>query len=146
MPGTSGTTTCENPMCSCDPCICDSCQCGAARLGELERRVMDILWEEPDRAMTGRDVARQLPENAYTTVATVLDRLVHKGLVRREMDGRHIRFTAIGSPGAHTAVLMHEALAAGGDRNSALVRFAQNLSPAEVAVLRRSLRDGNHKP
>jgi predicted transcriptional regulator len=133
-------------MCSCDPCICETCQCGAARLGELERRVMDILWVEPDRAMTGRDVARQLPENAYTTVATVLDRLVHKGLVRREMDGRHIRFTAIGSPGAHTAVLMHEALAAGGDRSSALVRFAQNLSPAEVAVLRNSLRGANRKP
>jgi predicted transcriptional regulator len=142
----SAKTTCDNPMCSCDPCICESCQCGAARLGELERRVMDILWVDPDRAMTGRDVARQLPENAYTTVATVLDRLVHKGLVRREMDGRHIRFTAIGSQGAHTAVLMHEALAAGGDRNSALVRFAQNLSPAEVAVLRRSLRDGDRKP
>jgi predicted transcriptional regulator len=107
---------------------------------------MDILWKEPDRALTGRDVAGQLPENAYTTVATVLDRLVHKDLVRREMDGRHIRFTAIGSPGAHTAVLMHEALAAGGDRNSALVRFAQNLSPEEVAVLRRSLRDGARKP
>lgn len=139
----TSTTTCDNPMCSCDPCICDNCHCGAAKLGELERRVMDILWEEPDRALTGRDVARQLPANAYTTVATVLDRLVHKGLVRREMDGRYIQFTAIGSPGAHTAVLMHEALAAGGDRNSALVRFAQNLSPEEVAVLRRSLRDGD---
>lgn len=137
---TAAATTCDNPMCSCDPCVCDTCHCGAARLGELERRVMDILWEEPDRALTGRDVAQHLPENAYTTVATVLDRLVHKGLVHREMDGRHIRFTAIGSPGAHTAVLMHEALAAGGEnRNSALVRFAQNLSPEEVAVLRRSL-------
>jgi len=146
VPGTSVKTTCDNPLCSCDPCICDNCHCGAARLGELERRVMDILWEEPDRARTGRDVARRLPENAYTTVATVLDRLVHKGLVRREMEGRHIRFTPIGSPGAHTAVLMHEALAAGSDRSTALVRFAQNLSPAEVAVLRRSLRAGDHKP
>ena len=147
MSKSSASTTCENPMCSCDPCVCDTCHCGAASLGELERRVIGILWEEPDRAMTGRDVAQRLPENAYTTVATVLDRLVHKGLVRREMEGRHIRFTAIGSPGAHTAVLMHEALAAGGDdRNAALVRFAQNLTPEEVAVLRRSLRDAVRKP
>lgn len=147
MSKSSASTTCENPMCSCDPCVCDTCHCGAASLGELERRVIGILWEEPDRAMTGRDVAQRLAENAYTTVATVLDRLVHKGLVRREMEGRHIRFTAIGSPGAHTAVLMHEALAAGGDdRNAALVRFAQNLTPEEVAVLRRSLRDAVRKP
>jgi predicted transcriptional regulator len=137
---TKTSTSCANPMCSCDPCTCDDCHCGASRLGELERRVMDILWEEPASAVTGRDVAHLLPEHAYTTVATVLHRLVHKGLVRREMVGRAIRFTAIGTPGAHTAVLMHEALAAGGDRNAALFHFAKNLSPTEVAVLRRSLR------
>jgi predicted transcriptional regulator len=135
------STKCDNPMCSCDPCTCGTCRCGVARLGELERRVMDILWEEPGREMAGRDVASLLPENAYTTVATVLDRLVHKGLVHRKMEGRFIRFTAIGSPGAHTAILMHEALAIGGeDRESALVRFAETLSPSEAAVLARTLR------
>ena len=36
--------------------------------------------------MAGREVAGLLPENAYTTVATVLDRLVHKGLVQRKME------------------------------------------------------------
>jgi predicted transcriptional regulator len=135
------STKCDNPMCSCDPCTCGTCRCGVARLGELERRVMDILWEEPGREMAGRDVASLLPENAYTTVATVLDRLVHKGLVHRKMEGRFIRFTAIGTPGAHTAILMHEALAIGGeDRESALVRFAETLSPSEAAVLARTLR------
>jgi predicted transcriptional regulator len=141
------STKCDNPMCSCDPCTCDSCRCGAARLGELERRVMDILWEEPGREMAGRDVAALLPEHAYTTVATVLDRLVHKGVVRRKMEGRFIRFTAIGSPGAHTAILMHEALAIGGDdRESALVRFAETLSPSEAAVLARTLRGVEQAP
>src|ERR1700722_3924961 len=133
------TTTCENPMCSCDPCSCSTCSCGAAKLGELERRVMDILWDQHDGELTGRDVADVFPEHAYTTVATVLDRLVHKGLVRRRMDGRLIRFAAVGSPGAHTAVLMHEALAAGHDPDSALMRFAETLSPEEIAILRRSL-------
>jgi predicted transcriptional regulator len=102
---------------------------------------MDILWEKQGREMTGRDVATLFPENAYTTVATVLDRLVHKGLVRRKMEGRFIRFTAIGTPGAHTATLMHEALVIGGeDRASALSRFAETLSPSEAAVLAASLR------
>jgi predicted transcriptional regulator len=129
-------------MCSCDPCTCDDCHCGAARVGELERRVMDILWEQQGREMTGRDVATLLPEYAYTTVATVLDRLVHKGLVRRKMEGRFIRFTAIGTPGAHTATLMHEALATGGeDRAAALSRFVETLSPSEATVLAHSLRN-----
>jgi predicted transcriptional regulator len=132
-------TTCDNPKCSCDPCSCSACSCSPAKLGELERRVMDILWQQSDSELTGRHVADLLPENAYTTVATVLDRLVRKGLVRRRMDGRLIRFAAVGTPGAHTAVLMHEALAAGHDPDSALLRFAETLSPEEVAILRRSL-------
>ena len=133
------TTTCDNPMCACDPCTCDHCHCGAARLGELERRVMDALWAKPDRELTGRDVAEALTGYAYTTVATVLDRLVHKGLVHRRMDGRTIRFAAIGTRGAHTAVLMHDALAADGDTDAALVRFVETLSQPETKVLRKAL-------
>jgi predicted transcriptional regulator len=116
-----------------------------ARLGDLERRVMEILWEEPDSELSVRDVAGVLSDYAYTTVATVLDRLVHKGLVRRRMDGRMIRFTSIGTPGAHTAVLMHEALAVDRDADAALVQFAETLSPSEAAVLRRALNGLDRK-
>ena len=131
---TNGSMTkCDNPLCSCDPCTCATCACGVARLGELERRVMDILWEQPTREFTGRDVADMLPESAYTTVATVLDRLVHKGLVRRRMDRGSIQFATKGTRAAYTAVLMRDALAADREPESALVRFAENLSPAEVA-------------
>lgn len=135
----SATTTCDNPMCSCDPCSCDTCTCGVARLGDLERRVMEILWEEPDSESSGRDVADALPDYAYTTVATVLDRLVNKGVVRRRMEGRTIRFAPVGTRGTHTAVLMHEALAVDSDATAALVIFAETLTPTEAAVLRRTL-------
>lgn len=101
---------------------------------------MEILWERSDGEVTVRDVADVLSDYAYTTVATVLDRLVHKGMVRRRKDGRTIRFTSIGTPGAHTALLMHEALAVDRDADAALVRFAETLSPSEAAVLRRALR------
>jgi hypothetical protein len=67
----STTSACANPMCSCDPCGCDDCKCGVARLGELERRVMEILWASDDREVSVRDVAGELPDYAYTTVATV---------------------------------------------------------------------------
>jgi predicted transcriptional regulator len=107
---------------------------------------MNILWGLGDGEVTGRQIADELPNNAYTTVATVLDRLVHKGLVRRRMDGRSIRFAAVGSRGAHTAVLMHEALSEGQDPAAALIRFAEILTPDEVAVLRRSLDDLARSP
>jgi len=117
-----------------------------ARLGELERRVMDLLWEEPGHELTGRDVADALPGYAYTTVATVLDRLVHKGFVSRRMEGRSIRFSTTGTRAAHTADLMHETLAVARDPEPALVRFAETLSRSEAEVLRRALDQLEHKP
>ncbi len=135
----STTSACANPMCSCDPCGCDDCTCGVARLGELERRVMEILWESADREVSVRDVAGELPEYAYTTVATVLDRLVHKGMLTRRMDGRAIRFAVIGSKGAHTAVLMRKALGEDSDPDAALSCFVEGLSDSETSALRQAL-------
>ena len=100
---------------------------------------MEILWSASGNEMTGREVADQLPENAYTTVATVLDRLVRKDLVHRRMDGRKIRFTPVGSPGAHAAVLMRQAMAVGSDPGAALASFARSLTPEELATLRDAL-------
>ena len=51
------------------------------RLGELERKVMDVLWGSAKTPLAGREVADQLPDRAYTTVLTILDRLRRKGLV-----------------------------------------------------------------
>ena len=100
---------------------------------------MEILWSASGTEMTGREVADQLPENAYTTVATVLDRLVRKELVHRRMDGRKIRFTPVGSPGAHAAVLMRQAMAVGSDPGAALSSFVRTLSPDEISTLREAL-------
>jgi predicted transcriptional regulator len=140
------TTTCDNPKCTCDPCTCVVCGCGVARLGDLERRVMDVLWAAPGRELTGRHVADALPEYAYTTVATVLDRLTHKGLVGRRVDGRAIRFEATGTRADHTAELMHEALVTTRDPDATLVRFVRTVSPAEAAVLRRALDELDPAP
>ena len=62
-----------------------------ATLGELERRVMDLLVGGPGTSERTRR-RRRVPGYAYTTVATVLDRLVHKGMVGRRMEGRAIKF------------------------------------------------------
>jgi predicted transcriptional regulator len=55
-------------------------------LGELEERVMQILWDADPLAV--RDVVQKLGNRlAYTTVMTTLDRLHRKGLLAREKDG-----------------------------------------------------------
>jgi predicted transcriptional regulator len=107
---------------------------------------MDVLWEGPERELIGRAVADAFPEHAYTTVATVLDRLVHKGLLHRRMDGRSIKFAVIGTRGAHTAALMHDDPVASHDPGSALVSFSQTLSPSEAAILRRALKEREARP
>ena len=71
------------------------------RLGELERAIMDVLWETPE-PLTVRQVSGQLTERdlAHTTVMTVLDRLAKKGFARRERDGRAWRYRAAESQGS----------------------------------------------
>ena len=106
--------------------------CGAAKLGELERRLMDVVWADPNREWTGREVATALSDYAYTTVATMLDRLVRKGLLRRRMQNHVIRFTVIGTESAHAAIIMREALEATRDPMGTLACFTEVISPAEA--------------
>lgn len=58
-----------------------------ARSPELERRVLETLWQGGDRSV--REVMDAVdPALAYTTFATVLDRLHDKGEVdRHKVDG-----------------------------------------------------------
>jgi len=57
-------------------------------LGELEKKILDVLWEKKES--TGREVFEKVSKEkkvAYTTVLTVLQRLVKKGLVSKEKKG-----------------------------------------------------------
>jgi len=80
-----------------------------AGLGELERRVMDVLWGSMGIPMTGRQVADQLPDRAYTTILTILERLRRKNLVERTTDEKVHRFAATASRETYMAELMVEA-------------------------------------
>lgn len=109
------------------------------RLGDLERKVMDVLWDSPVAPLTGREVADQLPDRAYTTVLTILDRLRRKGLVHRTTEGRAHRFEAADTREAYMAELMIDAMGHTGDRGAVLARFAESVSSEEARVLRRAL-------
>ena len=111
-----------------------------ARLGELERTIMDTLWElstsAPGQTFTARDVANTLPNHAYTTVLTVIDRLTKKGLLERIRDGRSHHYVPTGSRESYVAELMHEALDSTSDRDAALVHFAETVTPNQAKMLR----------
>ncbi|MQA97738.1 MAG: BlaI/MecI/CopY family transcriptional regulator [Streptosporangiales bacterium] len=116
------------------------------RLGDLERAVMEVLWQRED-ALTVREVGRDLAERdlAHTTVMTVLDRLAKKGVVRRTRDGRAWRYRPAASREAYVAELMFDALEQTGDRDAALTRFATSISGEEAEVLRRALLDAERR-
>ncbi len=99
---------------------------------------MNALWEA-DAPLTGREVADQLGDRAYTTVLTVLERLRHKGLVTRVAEGRLNKFSAAETREAYRAELMMDVLDDAADRSAVLVRFAESVSPDEVTVLREAL-------
>lgn len=120
-----------------------------ATLGDLERSVMDLLWDSVE-AQTANDLRDKLAqvtgndgkELAVTTVLTVLARLEKKQLVTRERDTRPHRYRAVTSREEHTVELMNEAMGNVMDREAVLARFIGGISPEELASLRRILDDG----
>lgn len=98
------------------------------------------------RTATARQVSDRLGAArplAYTTVLTVLDRLERKGLVRRLRERRAHRYVPIATREAYAAKLMLDALGRASDRDAALVRFVDAVSPQEAEVLRRALHEGS---
>ena len=110
------------------------------RLGELERAVMDVLWESAE-PLTVRQVGARLTDRdlAHTTVMTVLDRLAKKGFARRQRDGRAWRYCAAEDQETYITELMMYAVDQTGDRSAALTSFARRVSDSEAQVLRRAL-------
>ena len=112
-----------------------------ARLGDLERSVMDVLWDSAGW-LTAREVASRLQHErdlAYTTVLTVLERLERKGFVQRQRAARAHRYKAADAREAVVADAMLEALGTADDRGSALVRFVGAVSAEEAEILRQAL-------
>jgi predicted transcriptional regulator len=110
------------------------------RLGELERAIMEVLWDSSE-PLTVREVSNGLPEHnlAHTTVMTVLDRLAKKGFARRNRDGRAWRYRPAATRESYVAELMLTALDQTGDRSAALAAFAQSVTGSEAHVLREAL-------
>jgi predicted transcriptional regulator len=117
-------------------------------LRELETAVMERVWAY-DRPVTAREVADALarqPPLAYTTVLTVMNRLVNKGMLAKQRPGRAATFHAVRSREAYTAQLMAAVLGTASDAPAVLLRFADELPADQADALRHALGPGRQDP
>ncbi|HWD63324.1 MAG TPA: BlaI/MecI/CopY family transcriptional regulator [Humibacter sp.] len=114
-------------------------------LGDLERAVMDVMWDSPEPlTATGlRDALNasgsQGKDLAITTVMTVLSRLEAKNFVVRDRDARPHLYSAAMTREDHVAELMHEVLGSASDRDAVLARFVGQVTQRDAERLRRLL-------
>ena len=118
-------------------------------LGELEGAIMDILWARGEAS--GRDVVDELNRSrslAYTTVLTVMGRLVEKGLLTQHKVGRAHLYRPAMSREAYAAATAGQVIRSlvedFGD--IALAQFSQELDkldPARLAALKTLMEEGS---
>lgn len=117
-------------------------------LRELETAVIEQIWAH-DRPVTAREVADALARQrplAYTTVVTVMNRLVKKGMLTKQRHGRAATFRAVRSREAYTAALMAAVLGTASDAPAVLLRFAEELPADQADALRHALEAGGQDP
>ncbi len=120
---------------------------GLARvLGELEARIMEVVWQEG--LLSGPQICAALGEGShYKTVLTVANRLVDKGLLSRERRaGRSYQYRATETREAFvqrvSATVANELVRDFGAHALAqLVQAADELSPAYLDELERLVRE-----
>lgn len=117
------------------------------RVGDLENEVLEQLWTSADW-LTGRELWERLGDQsrAYTTVMTILSRLVDKGLVQRQEQGRGHVYRAAGDPDELTAQAISSLLAATADPRSALAHFVEGLDDPELVAELSDLLERVRKP
>ena len=112
-------------------------------MGSLEDHVMDYLWALGSSASAADVRSAVAPELAYTTVTTVLTRLVEKGRLERHLVGRSFRYEPTRPEAEVRAEEMSGALGDAGDRTAVLSRFVDALPADDLLTLRRLLEGGD---
>ncbi|MFJ2173111.1 BlaI/MecI/CopY family transcriptional regulator [Streptomyces sp. NPDC087851] len=107
--------------------------------GQLEAQVLAVLG-----SATGPVAATWVQERldgklAYTTVITILTRLLGKQAVTRTRSGRSFLWTPVADEAGLTALRMRRLLDERDDRDAVLSSFVSALSPHDERVLRSLL-------
>lgn len=107
------------------------------RIGAVEAEVLERLWDA-GRPLGVREVMARLTgkPRAYTTVVTMLTRLVEKGFARRLPAGRAFVYEAAGSQEELAAGAIRDVLRASGDPRAVLARFVEQMAD-EPELLRQ---------
>ena len=111
--------------------------------GALEDDVLRVLWDAGDALLPAEILVRSGLDLAYTSIATVLTRLLDKGLVSREPEGRAFRYRAALGEGEFAARRIAVILSHTNDRRGALAGFVSGLGKRDAATL-RALLEGDH--
>jgi predicted transcriptional regulator len=110
--------------------------------GALESETLTLLWAASEPLSPAQVLERLPGDLAYTTVATILSRLVAKGLVQRVPRGRAWAYRPAEDHSGYTAMQMRRLLEQDTDVGAVLARFVDDLDPSEEQVL-RSLLDSH---
>lgn len=109
--------------------------------GELEALVLSALREADGPATAGWVQERLGGDLAYTTVITILTRLLAKGAVTRERAGRSFAWTPDSDQAGLAAHRMRKVLDGESDREAVLASFVTGLGPDDERLLRELLGD-----
>ncbi|MEI5097354.1 BlaI/MecI/CopY family transcriptional regulator [Streptomyces sp. PmtG] len=109
--------------------------------GELEALVLASLHEAGEAVSAAWVKDRLGGDLAYTTVITILTRLLAKGAVTRERVGRSFAWTAASDEAGLAAHRMRKVLDGERDREAVLASFVTALSRDDERLLRELLRD-----
>ncbi|MER6015195.1 BlaI/MecI/CopY family transcriptional regulator [Streptomyces bluensis] len=104
--------------------------------GELEALVLSALREAEGPATAGWVQERLGDDLAYTTVITILTRLLAKGAVTRERVGRSFVWTPASDQAGLAAHKMRKVLDGESDREAVLASFVTGLGPDDERLLR----------
>ncbi|MFH0177259.1 BlaI/MecI/CopY family transcriptional regulator [Streptomyces cacaoi] len=107
--------------------------------GELEALVLSALREADGPATAGWVQERLGGDLAYTTVITILTRLLAKGAVTRERGGRSFAWLPASDEAGLAAHRMRRVLDAERDREAVLASFVTGLGPDDERLLRELL-------
>ncbi len=107
--------------------------------GELEGLVLSALRAADGSASAGWVQERLGGGLAYTTVITILTRLLAKGLVTRERVGRAFVWTPASDHAGLAAHRMRKVLDGESDRQAVLASFVTALGPDDERLLRELL-------
>lgn len=113
-------------------------------LGELESEVMEIIWQSSG-SIAVRTVTQSLQKRrqiAYTTVMTIMNRLMDKGLLNRQQDGRVYLYSSAVSKDKFLSRVSHQIVknlvASFGD--IAIANFTKEIEKIPLAKRRKLIR------